>query len=158
MDLLNIEAVANLTAAALVVVALYIMHLNNKAQNSAISAMSDATVKAIAGAFTSSLNTIQQSMSDQRLIHKQEIGELREEMARDRKEHDEEIDKERKERHEEVAALRKRVGDLECEVEEKDKRIKSLETENTQLKAEIERLKGQLNGKQDKDKIDDKKT
>lgn len=140
MDLLNIEAIANLTAAALVVVALYIMHLNNKAQNSAISAMSDATVKAIAGAFTSSLNTIQQSMSDQRIIHKQEIGELREEMARDRKEYDKE-----------VSALKKRIDDLECEVEEKDKRIKSLETENTQLKAEIERMKGRLNDKQDKD-------
>lgn len=157
MDLLNFESIANLTAAALVVVALYIMHLNNKAQNLAISAMSDATVKAISTAFTASLDTIQKSNDDQRALHKmemsehkKEMSEIRSDMERDRKEHDAEIAAERKERHEEVTGLKKRVGDLECEVDEKDKRIKSLETENAQLKAEIERLKGELNGKQDK--------
>lgn len=152
MDLLSIETIGTLTSTALIVVALYIMYLNNKAQNSAISAMSDATVNAIAGAFTTSLQTIQKSTDDQRALHKKEMAEIREEMTRDRKEHEEEIETERKERHEEVSALKKRVGDLESEVQEKDKRIKSLEDENAQLKTEIERLKGQLNGKQDKEK------
>lgn len=151
-DAFNFEAFAQLSAAALVVVALIVMYLSNKAQNAAISAMSDASVKAVASSFKTTLDILTRANDDQRSLHQKEIAELRAEMASERKERDEEIATEKKERHEEVAALTKRVGDLESEVQKRDKRIKTLEDENAQLKSEIERLKGELNGKQDKEK------
>lgn len=153
MDIINWELISQLTAGALVVVALIIVSNIIKAQNIAMAAVSDSSNKAVTATFSSAIQTLKEAQEGQRLFYQTKVDDLFRELVT-----------ERKERKDEVERLQKRISDLECEVEEKDKRIETLEDvveakdkrietleeESTKLKSEVERLKGQLNGKADK--------
>lgn len=148
MEVINWELVSQLTAGALVIIALFIVRDMTKVQNAALAAASKTSVDAVTATFNTSIQTLKEAQDGQRLFYQAKVDDLFKELT-----------SERQERRTEVEKLQKRISDLECEVEEKDKRIETLEGEignkDGRIKAlegEVERLKGQLNGKADKPK------
>lgn len=141
MEALHIEELAQLSAAALVVLALIVVYFINKSKDMAMAAVLKTSVDTMTSTMKLSVDTLKESQSGQRLFYQAKVDELYKELA-----------DERQERTGETELLKKRITDLECEVKEKDERIASLENENAKLKAEVERLKGAMNGKADKAK------
>ena len=117
--LMQLDQIAQLTAAALMVVALGIMFLIFR---TGIQGFSGAT-QANAGAFNEAIRTLKEAQEGQRLFYSAKIEDMRGEVQR----------------------LSDRVRELEQESDRKDKRISDLERENGELREEIERLRARIN-------------
>lgn len=146
MDI-NFTELMQLSAAGLVVAALLVVYLINKSKDMAMASVLQVSVNTMTDTYKIGIASLRESQEGQRLFYQAKVDDLFKELV-----------SERQERREEVEKLQKRISDLECEVADKDKiidkqgeRIETLEDENTKLKTEVERLKGAMAGKQDKD-------
>jgi peptidoglycan hydrolase CwlO-like protein len=138
-NLINIDTLLQLGTGALLVVALVIVYYSNKSKDTAMATVLQTSIGTVSSIMQSSIATLEKAQEGQRLFYQAKVDDLFKELI-----------SERQERKQEVSALQKRITDLECEVKEKDERIANQEDKITELEAEVLRLRGLLNGKQDK--------